>query len=246
MARTRILGVGFDDTDLEETSEKAMELIAERRAAFIVTPNPEIVMICGKNERIRAAVNGADIVLPDGIGIMLGARILGAPLKQRLPGIDFAETLIGRVSSKGECKLFLLGAKPGVAELAAARLEGRYEGLRTVGIFDGYFSDDSKIKEKISETEPDIILVCLGSPKQELWMSENTGKFSAGVMIGLGGSLDVYSGNVKRAPPVWRRLGLEWLYRLLREPRRIKRAVLLPVYIVRVCSARLRGKNDAG
>ena len=242
--RTDVLGVGFDNIAPEDAVKRAEELVAARKASYIVTPNPEIIMMCSEDDRLLAAVNGADLVLADGIGVIIGARILGDPLSRRIPGIDFAEALIRRLS-ENSCGLFLLGARPKVAESAAEELKKRYGGVRICGSCDGYFSDDGAIKEKINETKPDMILVCLGAPKQELWMSENAGRLDAGIMIGLGGALDVFSGNVKRAPEGWRRLGLEWLYRLIGEPRRIKRAVKLPLFIFRVIAVRLRGKKDA-
>ena len=243
--RTLILGVGFDDISFEDALEKASGMVRARSAAYIVTPNPEIVVMCGEDERLLAAVNGADLVLADGAGITLAARIPGGSPIRRIPGIDFAEALIGRLSSAGKCKLFLFGAKPGVAELAAEELERRYSGAEVVGICDGYSARDEEIGKKAAETKPDVMLVCLGAPKQELWMSENAGKIDAGVMIGLGGALDVFSGNVKRAPKAWRKAGMEWLYRLLKDPRRIKRMTRIPVFIIRVTAARLRGKKDA-
>ena len=138
--------------------------------------------------------------------------------------------------------MYLFGAKPGVAELAAETLESRYPGLIVAGTSDGYFSDDAPIIEKIRAAQPDMLLVCLGAPKQELWMAKEEGKLPVGLMCGLGGSLDVFAGTVKRAPESWQRLGLEWLYRLMKEPRRIGRMMKLPLFVVEAAGERLRGK----
>jgi N-acetylglucosaminyldiphosphoundecaprenol N-acetyl-beta-D-mannosaminyltransferase len=137
--------------------------------------------------------------------------------------------------------VYLFGAKPGVAEAAAKTLIQAYPGLRICGTHDGYFSDDGPILTDIRESRPDLVLVCLGAPKQELWMAENVSKLNVRLMAGLGGSLDVFAGNVKRAPKAWQRLGLEWLYRLIKEPRRIKRMIKLPLFVLAVIMKRIRG-----
>ena len=229
MNRIDVLGVEFDDMDIVEAVELAMGFMEERRCAYAVTPNPEIVLECRKNRRLAAAVRAADMVLPDGVGVIYASRILGTPIKNRLPGIDFASALMARMSECGK-KVFLLGAKSGVAELAAERLTERYPGLEICGVNDGYFAqeDNELVLEKINALSPDLILVCLGAPRQEIWMKNNAELLNAGLMIGLGGAMDVYAGVVERAPRKWRKLGLEWLYRLIKEPRRIKRMIKLP------------------
>ena len=217
MNRIDVLGVEFDDMDIVEAVELAMGFMEERRCAYAVTPNPEIVLACRKNRKLAAAVRSADMVLADGVGVIYASRILGMPIKNRLPGIDFASALMARMSECGK-KVFLLGAKTGVAELAAERLTERYPGLDVCGVNDGYFAqeDNELVLEKINSQSPDLILVCLGAPKQEIWMKNNAELLSAGLMIGLGGALDVYAGVVERAPRKWRNMGLEWLYRLIK------------------------------
>ncbi|MCI7743144.1 MAG: WecB/TagA/CpsF family glycosyltransferase [Clostridiales bacterium] len=229
MNRIDVLGVEFDDMDIVAAVELAMGFMEERRCAYAVTPNPEIVLECRKNRKLAAAVRAADMVLPDGVGVIYASRILGTPIKNRLPGIDFASALMARMSECGK-KVFLLGAKSGVAELAAERLTERYPGLEICGVNDGYFAqeDNELVLEKINALSPDLILVCLGAPRQEIWMKNNAELLNAGLMIGLGGAMDVYAGVVERAPRKWRKLGLEWLYRLIKEPRRIKRMIKLP------------------
>lgn len=240
--RVDVLGVGFDNVTLDEAADRALALSAEKRAAYAVTPNPEIVQLCRRDEEARTAVNSADLVLADGIGVVKGAAILGTPLKGRAPGIDFAQAMFEKLARTGG-SVFLLGAKPGVAELAANNIQQRYAGLIIAGVCDGYFKDDAPVIEMINKAQPDLLLVCLGAPKQEKWMFNNRDKLRVGFMAGLGGSLDVLSGNVKRAPEGWRRLGLEWLYRLIKEPRRIGRMIKLPVFLVDAAAARLGGKK---
>ena len=138
--------------------------------------------------------------------------------------------------------MYLFGAKPGVAEAAGETLKAKFPGLVISGTSDGYFSDDGPIIEKIRDATPDMLLVCLGAPKQELWMAKMAGKLPVGLMVGLGGSLDVFAGTVKRAPVAWQRLDLEWLYRLIKEPRRIGRMMKLPLFVIEAAGERLRGK----
>lgn len=241
MSRTDVLGVGFDNVTKAEAVERALELIDAREGRYVVTPNPEIVMLAKENPALKEALAGADIVLPDGAGIIKGAAILGRPMKEKVPGIDFACGVMARLAERGG-SVYLFGAKPGVAEAAAETLRTKFPGLVISGTSDGYFSDDGPIIEKIKDAAPDLLLVCLGAPKQELWMAKMSGKLLVGLMVGLGGSLDVFAGTVKRAPEAWQKLDLEWLYRLLKEPRRIGRMMKLPLFVIEAAGERLRGK----
>ena len=232
-----VLGVRFDNLSMAEALDAAYELQSGRRSAYVVTPNPEIVMLCRENPAAAEAVNGAALTIPDGIGVIYGAKILKTPLKEKVPGCDFTLNLMKRMAADGR-SVFLLGAKPGIAELAAEKLGAQFPGLRFVGTNDGYFKDDAPVLERINAAAPDLLLVCLGAPKQELWMHENAKKLNVGLMIGAGGSLDVFAGTVQRAPEGWRRAGLEWLYRLLKEPRRIGRMMNLPKFMLKVLFVR--------
>ena len=227
---------------MDEALNEALSLMDEKKAAYVVTPNPEIVMLCRQDESLNKAVAGAALVLPDGIGIIYGAKILGTPMKQKLPGIDFATELFAKMPHRGKT-LFLLGAKPGVADSAAAALKERFPGLNIVGTNDGYFTDDAPVIEKINAVSPDLLLVCLGAPKQELWMQKNAPALNVGLMAGLGGSLDVFAGVVERAPEKWQKLGLEWLYRLKEDPSRAKRMSNLPKFGFAVIGRRITGKK---
>ena len=231
--RIDVLGVGFDNVTMDEAVGRAMDFLAEEGTHYVATPNPEIVEVCRENPAARAAVNGADLVLPDGIGVIKGAAMLGTPLRERVPGIEFAARLMARMAEEGR-SLFLLGAKPGVAEEAARRLTVQYPGLRIAGTHDGYFQDDAPVIEAIRRSGAEAVFVCLGAPKQELWMARNGAATGARLLCGLGGSLDIFAGNVERAPEFWREHGLEWLYRLCREPRRIGRMMKLPLFLVHV------------
>ena len=231
--RIDVLGVGFDNLTMEEAVAEGMRLVNSDGFHYVVTPNPEIVEVCRENPEAMKVVNGADLVLPDGIGVVKGAAMLGTPLKGRVPGIEFAAGLMAEMAKSGK-KLYLLGAKPGVAELAAEKLRGNFSGLQIVGTHDGYFKEDGPIVEDIRKSGADVVFVCLGAPKQEFWMVKNGPASGAHLMCGLGGSLDVFAGVVERAPKFWCDHGLEWFYRLCKEPKRIGRMMKLPLFLVHV------------
>lgn len=231
--RIDVLGVGFDNVTMNEAVDRGMALLCGEGTHYVVTPNPEIVEVCRENAAARAAVNGADLVLPDGVGVIKGAAMLGTPLKEKTPGIEFAAHLMERMAGEGK-SLYLLGAKPGVAEQAARNLAAQYPGLVIAGTHDGYFKEDGPIVEAIRQSGADAVFVCLGAPKQELWMAENGPATGAHLLCGLGGSLDVFAGVVERAPKFWSDHGLEWFYRLCKEPRRIGRMMKLPLFLVHV------------
>ncbi len=229
--RTDIMGVTFDDLTLAEAVTAGEKLAKGPGFSYVVTPNPEIVNMARADASYRDLLNGASLVLPDGVGVVYAARILGSPLKSRVPGIDFATGLMDRLAKNGG-RLFLLGAKPGVAEQAAENLRAANPNLIICGTNDGYFQDPDPVVEKIRAAEADVVFVCLGAPKQERWMAQYGPKTGAHLMAGLGGVLDVYSGNVRRAPAVWQKLGLEWVYRLLKQPSRFGRMAKLPLFLV--------------
>ena len=231
--RINVLGVGFDNVTMDEAVDRGMELLHSPGTHCVVTPNPEIVQVCRENLAARQAVNGADLVLPDGIGVVKGAKMLGTPLKEKVPGIEFAAGLMERMAAEGR-SLYLLGAKPGVAETAGEKLAAKYPGLKIAGTQDGYFQEDGPVVEAIRQSGADCVFVCLGAPKQELWMSRHGQATGARLLCGLGGSLDVFAGVVERAPKFWSDHGLEWFYRLCKNPWRAKRMMKLPLFLVHV------------
>ena len=245
--RIDVLGVLFDNVTMDEAVDRAFALQPARKAAYVVTPNPEIVMLCRDDPEAAAAVRASALTIPDGIGVVYGAKMLKTPLKERVGGCDFALRLMEKMDA-AERSVFLLGGRPGVAEQAEEKLRAQFPQLRFVGTNDGYFTDDAPVIKKINSAAPDLLLVCLGAPKQELWMHRNAASLDVGVMIGAGGSLDVYAGNTARAPEGWRKAGLEWLYRLLKEPRRIGRMMSIPRFMLKVFAASLKrdaDENDA-
>ena len=231
--RINVLGVGFDNVTMKEAVDRGMELLHSPGTHYVVTPNPEIVEVCRENLAARQAVNAADLVLPDGIGVVKGAKMLGTPLKAKVPGIEFAAGLMERMAAEGR-SLYLLGAKPGVAELAGKRLAEKYPGLKIAGTHDGYFQEDGPVVEAVRQSGADCVFVCLGAPKQERWMAKHGAQTGAHLLCGLGGSLDVFAGVVERAPKFWCDHDLEWFYRLCRDPRRLGRMMKLPLFLVHV------------
>lgn len=239
--RTEIMGVTFDNVTMEEALDRAEALMAEGGPHLVVTPNAEIVQQAEKDPEFSAIIQKAHLVLPDGMGVIYASKILGRPLKSRVPGCDFAAGLMARMAKSGK-KLFLLGAKPGVAQEAAEKLTAAHPGLNVCGVHDGYFKEDGPVIQAIERSGADVVFVCLGAPKQEKWIVANGGATGASLLIGLGGSLDVFAGRVERAPETWQKIGMEWLYRALKEPARLKRVVKLPLFLVSAVGARLTGK----
>ena len=182
---------------------------------------------------------------PDGVGVIYASKIVGRPLKGRVPGVDFASALMDRMAADGK-NLFLLGAKPGVAEEAARRLSAAHPGLVVCGTHDGYFTEDEPVAAAIRESGAAAVFVCLGAPKQEKWINKNGAATGAKLLVGLGGSLDVFAGRVERAPEAWQKVGMEWLYRALKEPTRLKRVAKLPLFLCSAVGARIEGKGGVG
>lgn len=235
------MGVAFDDLTMDQAVERALTLARGGGFGYAVTPNPELVMMARKDPDYAQTLAGASLTLADGIGVIYAAKLLGRPLQGRVPGVDFAGVLMERMAGEG-LGLFLLGAKPGVAEQAAENLTKRYPGLNVCGVHDGYFQEDGPVVEAVRASGAQVLFVCLGAPKQERWMAQNGPATGAHLAVGLGGSLDVFAGTVKRAPERWQKLGLEWLYRLIKEPRRIGRMAKLPLFLLQAAWARVRGR----
>ncbi len=239
--KTEIFGVKFDNYTIKEAVELALESVNTKKGFVIYTPNPEIVNIARNDKNYKCVLNTGDIVTPDGIGIVYASKILKGNIKERAAGFDIVCGLLDELSNKNG-SVYLFGGKSGVAEKAAENIKLKYEGITVAGTQHGYFKDDKDIIADISDKAPDLLLVCLGAPKQELWIYENKDILNAGILIGAGGSIDVIAGNVKRAPKIFIRLGLEWLYRLIKEPKRIGRMMKLPVFMISVIMK--RGKDN--
>lgn len=243
MNRVSILGVQFDAISKSEAVARAMACLREGKKGYVVTPNSEIVYMARSDAGLKKLLNGAALVLPDGIGVVHAAKILKKPLKEKVAGIEFAASLMEAMAKEGR-SVFLFGAKPGVAEKAAAALQASYPGLAVTGCRDGYFQDDAQAVRDINAAgHSDVILVCLGAPKQERFIAAHIDELDGTLLCGLGGSLDVYAGVVERAPAFYVNHGLEWFYRLKKEPWRAKRMTALPKFLLTVVRSKVMGED---
>lgn len=239
----RILGVRVDEVNMEEALAAVEKFIAafhtgQKKLSQVVTINPEGIWLAQEDAVLEAIINDAALVTPDGNGILWAAAQQGIILPERVTGIDLTYRLAELAAQKG-WSLYLLGAKEGVAQAASAKLTAQYPGLIIKGVENGYFRDrEQQVVEQIAAAAPDILLAALGMPFQEKWLAEHCEQLGCGVAIGVGGSFDVISGQVKRAPALFRKLRLEWLWRLLADPKRWRRYLVIPCFMRAVKKAR--------
>ncbi|KXZ40502.1 polymer biosynthesis protein, WecB/TagA/CpsF family [Alkalithermobacter thermoalcaliphilus JW-YL-7 = DSM 7308] len=226
-------GVQVCVLDMNKTLKEIDNIINERKPSFIVAINPEKIMKAKNDEKLKNLLNSARLKIADGFGVLIASKLSGGKIKTRVTGIDLMQNICERSAKKGY-KVFLLGAKPGVAENAARILKQRYKGLNIVGVKDGYFKDEDEVISDIKAKSPDILFVAMGSPKQELFITKNMKELNVPLLMGVGGSYDVICGNIKRAPKWMQSLGLEWMYRLIKEPWRYKRIMVLPKFLFEV------------
>lgn len=238
--KTDVLGVQYDNVTMAEALERGRAILCGTETCYCVTPNAEMAYDALHDAEFRGVLNSASLVLPDGAGVILGAKILRTPLKEKVAGIEFAQNMLAVYEELGS-RLFLLGSKPGVAELAAEKMRQAHPKLCICGVHDGYFQDETEVIDQINAAHADALYVCLGAPKQEYFMYRNREKLNVRLMAGLGGTLDGIAGTVKRAPKWMIRLQLEWLYRLIKEPRRIGRMMRLPKFVFAAIKKRMKG-----
>lgn len=241
LERIDILGVKVHRLTMDVAVKKAQEFIESGEPHMIVTADASGVVLAQTDEEFREIVNTADMVTPDSAGMLWASRKFGTPLPERVSGIDVAQHICGLAAEKGY-KLFLLGAAPGVAEAAAENLIKQHPGLKIVGIHDGFFNEDEPIVKQVRESGAQVLFAAMGIPKQEKWITKYKDQLGVNLAIGLGGSFDVFSGNVKRAPQWMRRHGLEWVYRLVANPKKITKVASLPKFVMLVIRAKMSGK----
>ena len=250
MKRLDLLGTPVDDVTYAEAAAYVSTLMAAGKPAAVVTPNPEFVVIAQHHAAFREALWQSALAIPDGGGLLLAARLLGLRLRQQVRGTDLAYRLIDHARREG-WRVFLLGAGPGVAPAAATRLRSRYPGVSIVGTFGGNAAPagDADTRAAVSAAgRVDLLLVAYGAPRQELWMQRNLPALDVGVAMGVGGVLDYMAGRVRRAPPPVRNAGLEWLFRLVRQPWRWRRQVALIAFgrlVLAAAMARQRHRDSA-
>ncbi len=231
MKKIDILGVLVDHVNMEEALSRLTDWLKEDSAHSVFTPNSEIIMVAHKDPDFCKTLNSGDLIVADGIGVVYASKILKYPLPERVAGFDLSSNLIESVKD-GNHSLYFFGGKPGVAELAIKNLTEKYPALSVCGYSDGYF-DEAKEKliiEDIQTKKPDVLFVCLGAPKQEKWIAEHKDELGAKIILGVGGSLDVWAGTVERAPEKYQKGGLEWFYRLMKQPSRFFRMLALPKF----------------
>lgn len=251
-ASVSVLGVRVDRVTQQQALDAMERLIAQRRASDqqlqcqqIVTVNPEFVMAAQRNQQFRSALNAAALVLPDGTGVVWAARYLGKPIAGRVTGTDILPLLARRCAANGY-RLYLLGAAPGVADLAAARLQSLAPGLQIAGTYAGSPdpAEEDAIIEGVRAAGADVLFVAYGSPAQDLWIYRNLDRLPAALAMGVGGAFDFLAGRQVRAPRLMQRTGTEWLFRLYREPSRWRRIlVAVPFFAISVL---MRGRKQYG
>ncbi|HEX4205471.1 MAG TPA: WecB/TagA/CpsF family glycosyltransferase, partial [Ktedonobacteraceae bacterium] len=245
-----VLGVRVDRLSQQQTLARIAQLIATYRASHqstpcqqVVTVNPEFVMAAQQHAQFRQYINQAAIVVPDGMGVVWATRYLRVPAPERVTGTDMLPSL-ARVCAQQGYRLYLLGAAPGVAEIAAARLQELAPGVQIAGTYAGSPAEgeEQAIIERIRAAQADVVCVAYGAPAQELWIGRNLQRLPVAVALGVGGAFDFLAGRQLRAPRWMQRSGLEWLYRLYREPWRWRRMLALPAFALRVV---LKGRKSA-
>jgi len=230
-----ILGVWFNFVTFDEVQNILMEYLDGDTPRAVFTPNPEFVMLSRKNKSFKNALNAADLCIPDGIGIVLASRFGKHKLRRRVTGYDTTLSIFNKIKNTDKT-VYFYGSAPGVAIEAKEKLEATYPGLKIIGVRDGYIDEDAQNEMimEIQQIKPDILLVGTGFPKQELWIMKHKETLPCKILMGVGGQLDGFSGRVPRVPAVIGNMGLEWLYRLVRQPKRWRRQLQLPLFMLAV------------
>lgn len=244
-----VLGLRVDRVNMSQALEYAKQGVEAHQPCVIITPNSEIIMRAREDEKLKRIIEEAAVVVPDGIGLVLASKVLGQPLEERVTGIDLMQNLL-QWAAREKKKVYFLGGKPGIAEKAGDRIRSQYPGIEIAGTRHGYFKglhtgakghqEECDIVDEIARKSPDLLFVALGAPSQEYFIDAYKDKLNANLLMGVGGSLDVLSGELNRAPKFYRDYGLEWFYRLMKEPWRIKRMKVLPIFMLKVIFNRNR------
>ncbi len=242
MSICRILGVPFNNISPSEAVDKMIYLLNGSGKSMVFTPNPEMVMRARKDREFMEILNSGTMNVPDGIGIVYASRFTKEPIKERVAGYDMLLSVFDRIKDKDKT-VYFFGSAPGIAERARAAIEERFPGIKIVGCADGYFDreKEKKIIADINEKRPDLLLVGIGFPRQEKWIYDNIGNLNIRTAVGVGGSFDGWCGNVPRAPQFFVDHGLEWFYRLMKQPSRIGRMMQLPLFMLTVIKEKLTG-----
>ncbi|SMG45849.1 WecB/TagA/CpsF family glycosyltransferase [Paenibacillus aquistagni] len=230
-----IYGIPFSNLTMQETVQWLTDVIEKKQETHVITANPIMVMAALDNTSFMQVMNQADLIVPDGSGVVWAANVGGQPLKERVTGFDLLHELMKAGETRGY-RVYLLGASPDVIQAAHERLHDMYPGVQIVGSRDGFFgpAEDEAVVSEIALLEPDILFVARGADTQEPWIAKYRHRLNSTIMMGVGGSFDVISGRTKRAPKWVQNLKLEWFYRLVKEPKRFLRMLALPKFAWKV------------
>lgn len=240
-----ILGIPVDNVNMEEALSTVMKFLDANRVHTIYTPNSEIMMAAQRDKYLKDVLMQGDMLIADGAGVVLASKILGCTLPERVAGFDLVKNIF-QISSEIKLKFFLFGAKPGVAEEAAVNIINEFKYAEVSGYHHGYFSEEEQddIINQINSSGAEILLVALGAPKQEKWIHENKNRLKVKICIGVGGTLDIFAGKATLAPRFFREHGLEWFYRLYKEPCRFRRMLDIPRFLLLALRHRLFGGSE--
>ncbi len=245
----RILGVDIDNINIDEAGEKTKELVekSNKSCKMIVAPNVEFIMTAQKDEEFFQILKKADFATPDSIGVMIGGKLQKKPFKQRIPGQAYFRKVL-EVGEKEGWSFYLLGGKGDVPKLAVENIKKIYPKLNIVGYHEGFFETDSEesVIKQINELKPNVLFVAMGAPIQEKWIAKHQSELNVDVAAGQGGTFDYEAGRIKRAPVFFQKLGIEWFWRLILQPSRIFRMIVLPIYLLKIIFTKdiTKGKFD--
>lgn len=233
MRKESYLGVNVITLNYEEIINDIRDRMEQGFKSTIIAVNPEKVITASKDSTLKRLINGSTYQIPDGVGVLIASRIKGGNIRSRVTGVDMMDRLLKFAAEEGK-KVFMYGAKEEIVLQAKENIEKKYPLIQISGYSNGYTNDEDVLVKKINDSNADILFVALGSPRQELWIHENLDRLEVKVFQGVGGSFDVFAGHVKRAPLFFRKLGLEWFYRLITDPKRIKRQMSLPRFLIKI------------
>ncbi len=243
--KTKILDISFDTYTMKEAIEVANQFLLSDKNHYVVTPNSEMCVEARDDDEFREILNNADLVIPDGIGVVFASKLNKVKLKERVAGYDFVVNFFQNHNKKDKLNVYLLGSKPGVTDKAKTKIEEKFKNVQIIGHRNGYFKkeEEEQIVSEIAKLNPDIVLIALGMNKQEKFMYTYRNKLNSKISIGVGGAIDVFAGEVKRAPDIFIKLNLEWFYRLLKQPSRFFRMLSIPKFMLIVALEKVKGGN---
>ena len=245
----RILGIDIDNIDVEEAGKITKDLIenSNKSCKVIVAPNTEFIMMAQKDEEFYNILRGADLATPDSVGVLIGGKLQKKPFKQRIPGQMYFRKVL-EVGEKEGWTFYLLGGKDDVPALATENIKKLYPNIKIVGYHEGFFKEDSEesVIEEINKLKPNVLFVAMGAPLQEKWIQKHKDELQVDVAAGQGGTFDYEAGKIKRAPVIFQKLGIEWFWRLMLQPSRFFRMLVLPIYLMKIVFTKdiTKGKFD--